>query len=152
MRTVDSIVCFSAYSLNYMEEEKEQVMKKIASLMLVIVFMMSFGVVANAEVSEELEQVYVAVNEANNDIQEYIDEAVEESEEVIAEYENGDLTLDEKEEAIDAIVDDLLDTTNTIAAECKAEAEELGYDVICVLVEVMIDGRSVMVDPLIVGW
>lgn len=125
-------------------------MKKIVSLMLVVVFMMGLGVVANAEVSEDLEQVYAIVNEANDEIQDYIDEAVEESEDVVAAYENGELTFDEKEAAIDAIVEYLLDTTNAIAADCKAEAEELGFTVKCVLVEVFIDGRSVMVDPLLI--
>lgn len=143
-------------------------MKRILGLVFVLslVFSISFTVSAQVketgttevetEVSqasdETLEKVEGIIAKANERIEKKIANAVARSEKIVAKYEKGKLTESEKDAKIDALVTGLIDKTNQISLKARTRCEKLGYETVCEWVEVEIDSKIILVDPLyIVG-
>lgn len=121
-------------------------MKKFFSTFFVLILLMSiFGSVALAADNEVLEEVIAKVNEANQQIQGEIDDAVAEANKAMDEYADDPAKLDAE---LDMIIDELITNTNRIAKTAIDFAAEKGITVVCEYIEVTIGNRTVLVDPL----
>ena len=120
-------------------------MKKLfTGILLLIVFLSTSG----TNVFAAQNDVQELVNEANQKIQALIVVAKQEAKEVMS---NDSLTELEKEVLVQAIADQLVVETDTLAADAIANARALGYNVVCDYKEVKIGDLIILVDPLRVG-
>lgn len=128
-------------------------MKKLVTILMVTLLMVSFASAAFAttdmDVIENAEMIAELGNEAINW---KIEEAVESSEVIVEAYNEGSISLEEKEAQLEVLILTLIDETNAISANTRSEIAELGLYAICTWQEVLIDGEVVMIDPIrIVG-
>lgn len=115
-------------------------MKKVLGLTLALAILLSLSVPFVYAEDETLEIVIETVEEANEKIDELIAEAIEETE-------------DKTNKEIDNIIEELINDTNRMSEETINESAELGYEVVCEWIEVLIGGRIILIDPLrIVGF
>lgn len=133
-------------------------MKRVLFGILLFAFLAIFSVVLSAGTvssneDEPPEKVQSIVDKANAKVEENIEKAVTQSEKVIAKYEAGKISIEEKEAKVQAIIENLVTKTNEITTKAIEKCEKHGAVVECEWVEVIIDGQVVMVDPIrIVGW
>ncbi len=123
-------------------------MKKIMIIMLVIMLFTASTVTSYAG-TDDLSVIYDILDNANDAIQEKIDAAVDEADDLVDGIPVEEYTPAIEDE-LDRICDTLIDETNLIAATAFAECGKYDVDVVCVLVPVDIANRTIMVDPLIV--
>jgi len=142
-------------------------MKKLILTTLVLITLFSFTTIIQANVAlvqedlpensqqeqdkeASLVQVQAIVDNANLQIQDVIDTTCLKAEGVLAKYNAGKFTLEEKDAKINNLIDKMMDKTNKISLKAQKKAAKLGINVGCSLVEVIIDDRSIMVDPIFI--
>jgi DNA-directed RNA polymerase beta' subunit len=128
-------------------------LKKLLVMMFTVMLTLSLALpTAFAEVQttedENYQKVQAKVDKANEKIQELISEAIADGEEVMEEYNEGDLEEAKKNNAIEKIIVKLIDKTNKISERTRNYAAEKGYHVECFYEKVTIGDRTVDVDPL----
>lgn len=125
----------------------------LSILVLVLVMMSPAAYAATSD-------VYVHVSAANNAIEARIERAQEDANRVLAQSallyklaftdRQRDAITKLKDTRIDQIINDLVRSTDRIAANTIETAARSGVTVICSYVEVVVGDRVVLVDPLIV--
>jgi len=142
-------------------------MKKLILTTVVLITLFSFTSIIHANVTpvqEELSessqqnqvqdkaliQAQAIVDKANKEIQDVIDTTCLKAEGVLAKYNAGKFTLEEKDAKINGLIDKMIDKTNKISLKAQKQAAKLGIKVECSLIEVIIDDRSIMVDPIFI--
>lgn len=129
-------------------------MKKMVTLLTVALLMVSFASTTFASTDfSNYDEADKIIEQANRSIDATIKTAVKESKKIVKDYEKGRISFDEKELLIATLVEELIEETNLISSTSRAKVKDLGYYAICTWIEVVIDGKVYLVDPLrIVGW
>lgn len=142
-------------------------MKKLLFIVSIAVMMFSLASFTMADTidPEILELVQEDVDATNAQIDSMINKALERAEKILEQYErNCELAEKEltgqgledrinsltanKDVEINNLINNLVNETNAVAQAMFARAEEMGVTVICELIPVIIDGRTVMIDPI----
>lgn len=105
------------------------------------------------DIIKNQEKAIKIVNKANAKVEQIIDKALLKAETIVTKYENGKISLEDKDVKIEALVVKLQTKAKSITERAMAKATDLGVIVECEWVEVTIDGNVYLVDPIrIVGW
>lgn len=130
-------------------------MKKLLSGITAAVLMLGLfttGVQAKEQTSEKTmsyDQVVQMVEYTDMEINQYIDKAVNEANDLVSSHEAGSLSDKQFDKQLDKIIRDLQHDTDKMSQETVREAEKSGFVVSTVWIEVEIGGRTVSVDPCI---
>lgn len=129
-------------------------MKRLLSIILIMVFVLSLSISPVFASGTGYEKVLADVNRTNEKIEKMIDKAQKEADKVIEKYSREPEIRKERknpvelEEKIDKIINKLVEATNKEAAQMIKRAANKGFKVVCQWVPVEIGGRTVMIDPL----
>lgn len=129
-------------------------MKKMVTIVTVALLMVSFAstAIAGTDLSsyDEADKI---IEQANRTIDKKIKTAIKDSQKIVKDFDKGKLSYDEKELQIELLAQLLIEETNTVSSTCRQKVEDLGYYAICTWIEVELDGKTYLVDPIrIVGW
>lgn len=128
----------------------KQTMKKSLLLALLTLFMLSTTFHSYATVGTTNEEAQIIVDNANAKINSIIDKSQMKAAKVISQFEVGKLSLEEKDSKIDTIINQMVSKTNNISKSAIIKAAKLDITIQCSYIEVIIDSRAIMVDPLFI--
>lgn len=125
-------------------------MKKLLAFILVALFVFSTNLQSYAAVSSDLENTQEIVNQANEKVAQTIRKTQFKSNEVITRYESGLISEQTKDKQITNLIDKMLESTSAVSSKAMDKAKSYGIEVQCQYIEVIIDGQTILVDPLII--
>ncbi|MBN2796080.1 MAG: hypothetical protein JXR88_11785 [Clostridia bacterium] len=142
-------------------------MKKLLLIVSIamMMFMLASFTMADTIDPEIIAIVQTDVDQTNATIDAMIEKALDRADEILDQYEDNcklakkelegqsltdrlnSLTAN-KDVEITNLINNLVNDTNAVAQAMFARANDLGVTVLCELVPVIIDGRTVMIDPI----
>lgn len=123
--------------------EKGGYMKKLICSILTIVLVLSLFVPASYAAKWDYDEIFMVVEQTNEEIDKLIDAAIEEVAEVDESSNKADMEINK-------IIDKVIKETEKLADKVLKEAGKVGIEIVCDYVEIEIGGRFVLIDPLIV--
>lgn len=102
------------------------------------------------EGKDATQRVQRIVDKANDRINQTIEKACDKADDILEAFDEGELTEEEKGAKIEKLIARLQKKTNRIADRAKEKGLKFGVIVECRWIAIMIDGREVLIDPLVI--
>ena len=125
-------------------------MKRVLLPVLSILFFISTTMSTFAYTDSQFAEATAIIEEANQHIDEEIEKARDKSIAILARYELGLLSLDQKDQKIQMLIGQLTHKTNQIAQRTQMKCKRIGVEVQCIYIYITIDGHEVAIDPFII--
>lgn len=125
-------------------------MQKIKFLTVTLILLLVCSTVSYGKVISAEEQAQQIVDQANLQIDEVIASTLSKTDMIIEKYDQNLITLEEKNAKIEKLIEKMIDKTNKISKKAQKSAAKLGVTVECELIEVLIDGQVILVDPIFI--
>lgn len=125
-------------------------MQKIKFLTVTLILLLVCSTVSYGKVISAEEQAQQIVDQANLQIDEVIASTLSKTDMIIEKYDQNLITLEEKNAKIEKLIEKMVDKTNKISKKAQKSAAKLGVTVECELIEVLIDGQVILVDPIFI--